>query len=394
MAMKTMRQAVIISAVRTPVAKARGVLAGMKAERLGGIAIKAAVERAGVSPGVIEEMIFANINNLDLKIPGRFISLDLGYPLDIPSFSIDRACGASLNAASLASMLIETGNIDAALAGGVEHSTSSVFLMDKPAAAFPLAPPQWCEIKVSPMSYENLNMGQTAERIAERYGITRRECDEYALLSHRRAAAAWEAGFFDGQIVPVTVDTGKGTSAEFSKDDIYRSDTSIEALSKLRPSFKPDGIVTAGNSSPFCDGASALVLMEKERAAAEGCGMMGAVTGFAAVGVEPQIMGIGPVYATRKLLKKAGMTLDDIDLIEINEAFASQTIACIRELALDMDKINVNGGAIALGHPFGATGAILVTKILYELRRRDKERGLVAFCIGGGQGIAALIERV
>lgn len=394
MKQRQMREAVIISAVRTPVAKARGALSPLRAEQLGAVAMKAAVERAGIDSAVLEEIIFANINNLDLKIPGRYISLDLGYPMEIPSFNIDRACGASLNAAALASMMIECGNIDAALAGGVEHSTSSVYLMDKPTTPFPMMPPQWCEIKVSPPALENLNMGQTAERVAEQFGISRQECDEYALISHSRAAKAWENHVFDAQIAPVAVPLGKGKTALFDKDDIFRPDSSMEQLSKLRPSFKPDGIVTAGNSSPFCDGAGALVLMEKEQAISEGREILGQITGFAAVGVDPRIMGVGPIYATKKLFQKTGMTFLDIDLIELNEAFASQTIACIRELNLDLDKTNVNGGAIALGHPFGATGAILATKMLHELKRRNLQRGLVTFCIGSGQGIAALIERV
>lgn len=391
---KEFRDSVILSAVRTPVVKAKGAFAGLRAEQLGKIAVGAAVDRSGINPGDIEMALIANVNNLDLKSPGKYITLDLGYPTNIVSYNIEHGCGSSLTAAGITSMFIENGCVQVALAGGVEHSSTAVYMMDRPTSAYSMMPPKWCTMKTTPPSYENLNMGETAERIAQEFGITRRELDEFSVLSHKRAAAAWEQHFFDEQIVPVTVPVKKGTPQIIDKDDIFRPDCSVEALGKLRPSFTKDGLVTAGNSSPYCDGSAAIVQVDSEYAKSNNLTPLGRIVDYTAVGVQPQIMGIGPAYAVEKLLKRTNMTLDDIDLIELNEAFASQSIACIRKLNLDIDKVNVNGGAIALGHPFAATGAILITKMLYELKRRDKQFGIVCFCIGGGQGVAALIERL
>lgn len=391
---KEFRDSVILSAVRTPVVKAKGAFAELRAEQLGKIAVGAAVDRSGINPDDIEMALIANVNNLDLKSPGKYITLDLGYPTNIVSYNIEHGCGSSLTAAGITSMFIENGCVQVALAGGVEHSSTAVYMMDRPTSAYSMMPPKWCTMKTTPPSYENLNMGETAERIAQEFGITRRELDEFSVLSHKRAAAAWEQHFFDEQIVPVTVPVKKGTPQIIDKDDIFRPDCSVEALGKLRPSFTKDGLVTAGNSSPYCDGSAAIVQVDSEYAKSNNLTPLGRIVDYTAVGVQPQIMGIGPAYAVEKLLKRTNMTLDDIDLIELNEAFASQSIACIRKLNLDIDKVNVNGGAIALGHPFAATGAILITKMLYELKRRDKQFGIVCFCIGGGQGVAALIERL
>lgn len=391
---KEFRDSVILSAVRTPVVKAKGALAELRAEQLGKIAVGAAVDRSGINPDDIEMALIANVNNLDLKSPGKYITLDLGYPTNIVSYNIEHGCGSSLTAAGITSMFIENGCVQVALAGGVEHSSTAVYMMDRPTSAYSMIPPKWCTMKTTPPSYENLNMGETAERIAQEFGITRRELDEFSVLSHKRAAAAWEQHFFDEQIVPVTVPVKKGTPQIIDKDDIFRPDCSVEVLGKLRPSFTKDGLVTAGNSSPYCDGSAAIVQVDSEYAKSNNLTPLGRIVDYTAVGVQPQIMGIGPAYAVEKLLKRTNMTLDDIDLIELNEAFASQSIACIRKLNLDIDKVNVNGGAIALGHPFAATGAILITKMLYELKRRDKQFGIVCFCIGGGQGVAALIERL
>lgn len=391
---KEFRDSVILSAVRTPVVKAKGAFSGLRAEQLGKIAVGAAVDRSGINPDDIEMALIANVNNLDLKSPGKYITLDLGYPTNIVSYNIEHGCGSSLTAAGITSMFIENGCVQVALAGGVEHSSTAVYMMDRPTSAYSMMPPKWCIMKTTPPSYENLNMGETAERIAQEFGITRRELDEFSVLSHKRAAAAWEQHFFDEQIVPVTVPVKKGTPQIIDKDDIFRPDCSVEALGKLRPSFTKDGLVTVGNSSPYCDGSAAIVQVDSEYAKSNNLTPLGRIVDYTAVGVQPQIMGIGPAYAVEKLLKRTNMTLDDIDLIELNEAFASQSIACIRKLNLDIDKVNVNGGAIALGHPFAATGAILITKMLYELKRRDKQFGIVCFCIGGGQGVAALIERL
>ena len=236
-------------------------------------------------------------------------------------------------------------------------------------------------------------MGETAEIVAEQYGITRQDCDEFGFLSQKRAKEAWEEGRFDSQIVPIEAPAGKkGETTIVKKDETVR-DTTMEKLAALRPSFRPDGVSTAGNSSPLTDGAAAVVMMSREEAEARGLEILGVYRGFASAGLDPKTMGLGPIYSTKKLLEKTGRSLKDIDLIEINEAFAAQSVACVRELGLDMEKVNVNGGAIALGHPFGATGAILTVKMLYELQRRNAESGIVTFCIGGGQGVAMLIDR-
>ena len=389
---KELRNSVILSAVRTPVCKAKGQFAPLRAEALGAIAFKEAVERSGIDPKHIDQAIFTNVNNLDLKSPGKYISLDLGYGTDIVSYNIEHGCASSLTASALGSMLVENGLADVVVTGGVEHSSTAVYMMDRPTSGYSMMPPKWCNVKTTPMPYENLNMGETAERIAKEFGITRQECDEFSVLSHKRAAEAWKNHRFDEQIVPVTVPQRKADPLIVTKDDIFRENCSVENLSKLPPSFEKDGIVTAGNSSPFCDGSSALVLCEEEKAKAESLKPMGRIVHYAAVGVDPRIMGIGPAYATEKLLNQCKMSMNDIALIELNEAFASQSVACIKKLNLDLDKLNVNGGAIALGHPFAATGGILITKMLYELKRRNEQYGIVCFCIGGGQGVAALIE--
>ncbi|MGN0735440.1 MAG: thiolase family protein [Anaerovoracaceae bacterium] len=389
---KELRKSVILSAVRTPVCKAKGKLAPLRAENLGAVAFKEAVERSGIDPKEIDQALFTNVNNLDLKAPGKYISLDLGYGTDIVAYNIEHGCGSSLTAAALGSMLVEHGTADVVVAGGVEHSSTAVYMMDRPTSGYGMMPPKWCTMKTTPKAYENLNMGQTAERIAKEYGITRQECDEFSVLSHKRAANAWKNLYFDEQIAPVMVPQKKGEPYVVDKDDIFREDCSLEGLAKLPPSFEKDGIVTAGNSSPFCDGSSALVICEAEKAKAQSLKPIGRIVDYTAVGVDPRIMGIGPAYATEKLLKRCKMTMNDIALVELNEAFASQTVACIKKLNLDIDKLNVNGGAIALGHPFAATGGVLITKMLYELKRRNEQYGIVCFCIGGGQGVAALVE--
>ena len=256
-----------------------------------------------------------------------------------------------------------------------------------------MAEPKFTAGRSVPRNMKDYPMGMTAEKVADKWGITRQECDAFGLLSQQRAKAASDAGYFNEQIVAVEAPVNKKETAVFTTDETIR-ETSLEALSALKPSFKENGVCTAGNSSPLTDGASAVILMELETAKERGVEILGVIKGFASAGCDPDYMGEGPINATNKLLKKLGMTMQDIDLIELNEAFASQSIACIRGLNLDIDKVNVNGGAIALGHPFGATGGMLTAKMVYELKRRDKNLGLITFCVGGGQGFSAIIERV
>ncbi len=388
-----MREAVFVSAVRSGVGKVGGGLAPLQPWELAAQVVREAVKRARVDPSEIDEVIYGSVTNKDMFQAARIVSLEAGIPKEVPGISIDRQCGTSLNAAAYAAILIQAGVHDIVLAGGVEMDSRRPWLLSRVEKAFQMQPPQFLAPLFAPPSYGDVHVLKTAEKLAGLYGITRQECDQFALNSQKKAARAWEEHRFDEQVFPVTVPGAKGKTVEFSRDETIRPGD-LETLGRLRvASGVPDGVVTAGNSSPTCDGASALVVMEKKRALSLGCEILGAYRGYASVGVDPSIMGIGPVYAVRKLLNQTGLTLSDIDLFEINEAFASQSIACVRELGLNEEKLNVNGGAIALGHPMGATGGILTAKMLYELGRREARYGMIAFCCGGGQGVAMLIER-
>jgi acetyl-CoA acetyltransferases len=387
------REAVIVSSVRTPVGRCRGVLAGVGAIELGALAIREAVERAKIKPEEIDDVIFGNLANDDAANMARVASLTAGLPYSVTGFTIDRQCSSGLNAIALAAIMIQAGYADVMVAGGVESDSNRPYIMEKPKQAYQVNPPQWMTRYVAPGEL-NVSMGITAENLSEKYHISREECDAFATESHRRASAAMEKHLFDEQIIPVPVRDKKGNITFIDRDECVRSNCTMESLAALKTVFKEDGVVTAGNSSPMSDGASAVVVMEKEKAIREGHDILAKFTGFAVTGCDPLIMGIGPVGAIRKVLEQTDLTLDDIDLIELNEAFASQSIACIRELELDLEKVNVNGGAIALGHPLAGTGGILTAKLLYELRRRKGRYGIVSFCMAGGQGAAAVFESV
>lgn len=389
-----MREAVIVSAARTPVGRVRGGLAPVPAHKLGGLAVKEAVKRAGIDPAQVEDVIYGNLFANEYANLARVVALEGGLPYEVPAFTLDRQCASSLSAFQLAAALIASGEADTLVVGGVESDSRRTYVMEKPTQPYQMMPPQWVMVQSAPNPADNLSMVETAENVAKKFGITREACDAFAVESHKKAAAAWEAGRFDSQIVPVEVPLGKGKSMMFDKDEVVRPDTTLEGLSKLRPVAGPDGVVTAGNASPLSDGAGALVVMEKEKAKAMGLPILAKYVAGAAAGLDPKIMGCGPIEATQKLLKKTGRTLADIDLIEMNEAFASQSLACIEGLGIDTAKLNVNGGAIALGHPLAGTGSILLTKMVYELQRQDKQSGLITFCVGGGQGVSVIIERV
>jgi len=391
--MNDMKEAVIVSAVRMPVGKLGGSLSGFRPEYLGGLIVKEAVKRAGIDPEIIDEVIFCSCENSDVKIVSRVISLEADLPLHIPSYQIQRGCASSLTALWDGVMMIKTGFAETIVAGGVESTSLAPYLMERPKRAYDMQPMSWSVPVFSPQKWGNLTLGETAEEIARRFGITREDCDEFSLESHQKGAAAYRNGNFDSQILSVDVPGKGGKVSVFNRDEPLRDDCNIESLSKLRPAFKKDGIVTAGNSSPLTDGASCAIVMERGKAESLGLDIIAVFKDFADAGCDPQIMGEGPVHAVRKLMKKTGLSLADIDLIELNEAFASQSIRCVRELGIDKDKLNVNGGAIALGHPFAATGTILVTKMVHEMRRRNAKRGIVTFCVGGGLGAAALFER-
>ncbi|WP_439295114.1 thiolase family protein [Lonepinella sp. BR2882] len=387
-----MREAVIVSAVRTPVGRCRGALAPVKAWELGALTVKEAVKRSGVDPNEIDEIIFGNLLNTDCVNMARVVGLAAGLPITVPGITLNRQCASGINAIAYAAALIQAGYGDVMVAGGVESDSTRCYIMDKPTDGYQVRPPSWT-IPISAPKEVDVPMGITAENLAKKYGLTRQECDEFAVKSHRKAAIAWDNGYFNEQIIPVTVKTRK-SEILFTKDESLRADCNVESLAKLPPAFIKDGIVTAGNSSPMSDGSGAVVVMERKKAKALGLKIWAKVSSFAAVGVDPSIMGIGPVYATQKLLKNVGMSLNDIDLIEMNEAFAAQSIACIKELNMDTSKLNVNGGALALGHPLAGTGGILATKLVYELERQNLGTGLITFCAGGGQGFSALLERI
>ncbi|MCD7903160.1 MAG: thiolase family protein [Oscillospiraceae bacterium] len=388
-----MKEAVIVSAVRLPVGRVGGALKSIRPEKLGGMVIKEALKRGKVDPKMVDECIFCSCDNEDIKIAARVIALEGGLPIGVPAYQIQRGCGSSLTAVWDAAMMIQTGFAETIVCGGAESTTFAPYLMNKPTRAYSQMPMPWAEPIFSPKEYGNLPNGPTADNIAKRFGLTREDCDAFAVESHRKGAEAYRNHRFDEQILPVEVPLKGGKTMIFDHDEPLREDCTMESLAKLRPSFAPDGVCTAGNSSPLVDGASCVIVMEREKAESLGLDIMARVTNFADAGCEPAIMGEGPVHACRKLFKKTGLTWDDIDLIEMNEAFAAQSVHCIRQLDMPVEKLNVNGGAIALGHPFAATGTILVTKIVYEMRRTDAQRGIVTFCIGGGQGVAMLLEK-
>ena len=387
------REAVIVSAVRTPVGRCRGALAAVGAPELGALVIAEAVRRAGLQGEEVEEVIFGNLGNNDSANLARVVTLQAGLPFAVPAITIDRQCSSGLNAIAIGALMIEAGEADIVVAGGTESDSNRPHLMEKARVAYQVAPPQWLVRRTAPGAL-NVSMGTTAENLGRKYHITREECDAFALESHRKAAAAQAAGRFDAQMIPVTVPGKRGKTTVVDRDECVRPESTMETLGRLPTAFEPDGVCTAGNSSPMSDGAGAVVLMDRETAEKKGLEPLAVFRGFAVTGCDPSIMGIGPVEAIRKVLRKTGLTLEEMDLIELNEAFATQSIACIRELGLDMDKVNVNGGALALGHPLAGTGAILTAKLLYELKRRRARYGLVAFCMAGGQGGAAVFERI
>ena len=387
------REAVIVSAVRTPVGRCRGALAAVGAPELGALVIAEAVRRAGLKGEEVEEGIFGNLGNNDSANLARVVTLQAGLPFTVPAITIDRQCSSGLNAIAMGALMIEAGEADILVAGGTESDSNRPHLMEKARVAYQVAPPQWLVRRTAPGAL-NVSMGTTAENLGRKYHITREECDAFALESHRKAAAAQAAGRFDAQMIPVTVPGKRGKTTVVDRDECVRPESTMETLGRLPTAFEPDGVCTAGNSSPMSDGAGAVVLMDRETAEKKGLEPLAVFRGFAVTGCDPSIMGVGPVEAIRKVLRKTGLTLEEMDLIELNEAFATQSIACIRELGLDMDKVNVNGGALALGHPLAGTGAILTAKLLYELKRRRARYGLVAFCMAGGQGGAAVFERI
>ena len=402
---RPLREAWIVAAVRTPIGRYGGALAAVRPDDLAAMVIKAIVDRTGIEPALIEDVILgcANQAGEDNRNVARMAALLAGLPVEVAGQTVNRLCGSGLQAVNAGAHAIAVGDGDVFLAGGVESMTRAPYVMAKPENAWDRGSRElqdttlgWRFInpKLAEMHYP-YSMGETAENVAERWNVSRERQDAFALESHRRSVAAIEAGRFADQIVPVEVQGRKGDVTVVDRDEHPRADTSTEALGKLRPAFKRDGgSVTAGNSSGINDGASAVLLVEARRARALGLQPMARVVSTAVAGVDPAVMGIGPVPATRKALERAGLGVDDLDLVELNEAFASQSLVCIDELGLDPAKVNVNGGAIALGHPLGMSGGRLITMLTHELRRTGGRYGLATMCIGVGQGIATIVERI
>ncbi|WHY69256.1 thiolase family protein [Neobacillus sp. SuZ13] len=386
------RDAVIVSAVRTAIGRQGIALAGIPAHVLGAEVIKEAVKRANINPETIDDVIFGNVLSGGGNI-ARLTALQTGLSLDLPGLTVDRQCGSGINAINLAAQAIRAGDGEIYIAGGTESMSRAPYLMDRPEKPFSPIPPSFRKSQLSPKEIGDPPMGITAENLVEKYQITREEQDQLALQSQQRMAIAMKEGRFDEQIVPIKIPVKKGEQLIFKTDEHPRPQTTYDALAKLQPAFLKGGTVTAGNSSGLNDAASALVIMSREKAEELGLTPLAVIRAYAVAGVDPNIMGIGPVPAVKRVLEKSGYSLNDMDVIEINEAFAAQVLACNRELEMDLEKVNVNGGAIAHGHPLGATGAILVTKAVYELKRSAGKYALITACIGGGQGIATIIER-
>jgi 3-oxoadipyl-CoA thiolase len=401
---RPLREVWIVEAVRTPIGRYGGALASVRPDDLAAAAIKAVVDRSGIDAALIEDVILgcANQAGEDNRDVARMALLLAGLPVEIGGLTVNRLCGSGLQAINSAAHAVAVGDGDVFIGGGVESMTRAPYVMAKPAAGFDRGDREMVDTtlgwrfvnpKLAEMHYP-YSMGETAENVADRWNVDRAVQDAFALASQQKAIAAIEAGRFDDQIVPITIPARKGEPVVVSRDEAPRGDTSAEALAKLRPVFREGGSVTAGNSSGINDGASAVLVVEADRARELGLRPMARVVSTAVAGVDPAIMGYGPVPATRKALERAGITAADLDLVELNEAFASQSIVCIDELGLDPAKVNVNGGAIALGHPLGMSGGRLITMLTHELRRTGGRYGLATMCIGVGQGIATIVERI
>ena len=398
-----MEEAVIISAVRTPIGRYGGALKDVRPDDMGALVISEAIKRANIDPGSIEDVIFgcANQAGEDNRNVARMSLLLAGLPVEVAGQTVNRLCGSGLQAINSAAQAIQTGTGDTFIAGGTESMTRAPFVLGKSDAPFSRSMAlqdttlgwRFINSKLSAV-YHPYSMGETAENVAERHHVSRADQDAYGLLSQQRAVTAQQSGRFAEEIVPVIIPQKKGEPIVVTTDEHPRADTSLEKLAALKPAFRKDGTVTAGNSAGINDGAAALVLMARSRAEQLGLRPRARIITSAVAGVDPAYMGLGPIYATRKVLQRAGLSIKDMSLIELNEAFAAQVLQCVRELEIDQEKLNVNGGAIALGHPLGCSGARIVVTLLHELERRDGRYGLATMCIGVGQGIATIIERL
>lgn len=394
-----MEEIVIVSGVRTPVGKFQGALSDLSATQLGAIAVREAVRRAGMDASTVDECIMGNVVSAGLgQNPARQAALHGGLSSSVGAMTINKVCGSGLKAVALAAQAIQTGNSEIVVAGGMESMTNAPYLLPQARSGFRMGNSVAVDSMVNDGlwdSFNNYHMGQTAENVAEKYKITREEQDEYALDSHRKATEAWKECRFKSQVVPVEIPAKKKGQAPmlFERDESVREDASLEALRALKPAFKKDGTVTAGNAPGVNDAAAALVVMSAAKAKTLGLESMARIRAQATSGVDPEWVMMAPVTGVQKVLAKAAWTADSVDLFELNEAFAVQALAVTRELGIPLEKVNVNGGAVAIGHPIGASGARVLVTLIYEMIRRDVRRGVAALCLGGGNSVAMAVER-
>lgn len=393
-----MREVVIVSAARTPIGSFGGTLKDVPTRQLGAIAIKGAIERAGIKPEMVDEVVMGCVLQGSLgQNVARQMTLDAGLPIETPAMTINKVCGSGLRAVELAAQMIKAGDCDIVVAGGAENMSATAYAFPKARWGARMNNVPMVDMMVNDGLWDAFNgyhMGITAENVAEQWGITREEQDEFAVISQNRAEAAIKAGKFKDEIVPVTIPQRKGDPIVFDTDEFPKFGTTMEKVAKLKPAFDPQrATVTAANASGINDEGAAVVVMAKEKAEELGIKPLCTIVSYASAGVDPKIMGVGPVPASRKALAKANLTIDDIDLVEANEAFAAQSLAVRKELGLDPEKTNVNGGALALGHPIGASGCRILITLIYEMIKQDSKRGLATLCIGGGMGTALVVER-
>lgn len=392
-----MREVVIVSAVRTPIGSFGGTLKDQKAVFLGAVAAKEAIKRAGIDPAIIDEVVLGNVLQGGLgQNVARQIAMAAGVPKEVPAMTINKVCGSGLRTVGMAASMIKAGDADCVLAGGAESMSQSGYLMANARWGARMGDSKMIDIMINDGltdAYNNYHMGVTAENVVDQWGLTREELDQFALSSQLKAEAAVKSGRFKEEIVPVEIPQRKGDPKVFDTDEYPKFGSDMEKLGKLKPAFKKDGVVTAGNASGLNDSGAAFIVMSKEKADELGIKYLCKVKSYASAGVDPKIMGIGPVPACKKALEIAGLTMADMDLVEANEAFAAQAVAVGKELEIDPEKLNVNGGAIALGHPIGASGARILITLIHEMEKRDSKRGIATLCIGGGMGTALIVER-
>jgi len=392
-----MREIVIVSAARTPVGSFGGSLKDISAVRLGAIAAKEAIKRAGIDPAIIDEVVLGNVLQGGLgQNVARQIAMAAGVPKEVPALTVNKVCGSGLRTVSLAAQIIKAGDADCLLVGGSESMSQAGYLMPSGRWGARMGDTKMVDIMVNDGltdAFNNYHMGITAENIANEWHLTREELDQFSVTSQNKAESAIKAGKFKDEIVPVEIPQRKGNPIIFDTDEYPKFGTTMAGVSKLKPAFKKDGVVTAANSSGINDGGVALIVMSREKADELDLDYLCKIKSYASAGVDPSIMGIGPVPASQRALEKANLTIEDMDLIEANEAFAAQAIAVGKELGIDPEKLNVNGGAIAIGHPVGASGGRILITLIYEMIKRDSKYGLATLCIGGGQGTSLVIER-